>query len=116
MVSVLRVHDPVFRDAALGVVASLVNQIAFGLLCADDFQGDVGAQPEAVLPARIRGRKQQEKIGFTELARPDLQPQRGEMDFATTGLYVTVKREKQEPQHALVLVRGHGAGLPESRR
>ena len=68
----LRVHDPVFRDAALGVVASFVDQIAFWFLFADHFQGKVGAQPEAVLPARIGGGQQQKKIGFTELARPDL--------------------------------------------
>ena len=97
----LRVHDPVFRDAALGIVAPLVNQISFRLLFAHHFQGEVGAQPETVLPARIGGGKQQQKIGLTELARPDLQPQRGEMDFATPRLDETEKGKKQELQASL---------------
>ena len=70
----LRVDDPVFRDAALGIVAPLVNQISFRFLFTHDFQSEVGAEPEAVLPARIGGRKQQQQIGLTKLARPDSQP------------------------------------------
>ena len=99
---------------ALGIVAPLLNQIAFRLLFAHHFQGEVGAQPEPVLPTRIGGGKQQQKIGLTELARPDLQPQRGEMDLATAGLRETDKGEEQELQHALVLVRGHGEDFQEA--
>ena len=58
----------------LGIVAPFVNQVPFRLLFTHNFQGEVGAQPETVLPARISGGKQQKKIGLTELARPNLQP------------------------------------------
>ena len=70
----LRVDDPVFRNAALGIVAPLLNQISFRFLFTHNFQSEVGAEPEPVLPARIGGRKQQQKIGLTELARPNSQP------------------------------------------
>ena len=67
----MRVDDPVFWDAALGIVAPLVNQIPFRFLFANNFQSEVGAEPEPVLPARIGRRKQQQKIRLAELARPN---------------------------------------------
>jgi len=70
----LRVDDPVFWHAALGIVSPLLDQVSFGFLFANHFQSEVGAEPETVLPARIGGRQQKKKIGLTELARPDSQP------------------------------------------
>ena len=54
----LWVDDPVFRDAAFGIITSLINQVSFRFLFTDNFLSEVGAEPEAVLPARIGGRKQ----------------------------------------------------------
>jgi hypothetical protein len=70
MVSVCGFTIQYSEDVALGVVPPLVNQIAFRFLSTHHFEGEVGAEPETVLPALIGGRKQQEKIGFTELSRP----------------------------------------------
>jgi hypothetical protein len=70
----LRVDDPAFRNAALGIIAPFVNQIAFGLLLTHNFKSQIGASPEPVFPARIGGRKQQKEIGLTELERPDSEP------------------------------------------
>src|SRR5271166_6811305 len=77
----LRVDDPVFWDMGLGIVPPLVNQIPFRFLFANNFQSEVGAEPEPVLPARIGRRKQQKKIGLAELAQPNLQPQRRKADL-----------------------------------
>ncbi len=58
----------------IGIVPPLVNQIPFRFLFTNNFQSEVGAEPETVLPARIGGRKKKKKIGLTELARPNSQP------------------------------------------
>src|SRR5260370_14571456 len=64
----LRVNNPVFRNMGLGIIGAFVNQIPFRLIGADNFQGQVGAEPEAVLPARVCGQKEQQEIGLAELS------------------------------------------------
>ncbi len=67
----LRIDDPVFWHAAFGVVSALLYQVSFRLLFTDDFQGEVGAKPETVLPARIGGREKQQEVGLPELFWPN---------------------------------------------
>lgn len=50
----LRVHDPVFRDAPLGIVAPLLDEVAFRFVFAHDFQGKVCTEPKPIFPADRR--------------------------------------------------------------
>ena len=45
--------------------------MALRLIGADDFHDQIGTGPESVLPTPIRGREEQQQIGFAELALPD---------------------------------------------
>ena len=110
----LRVNDPVFRDAALGIVAPLVNQISFRLLFAHHFQGEVGAQPETILPARIGGGKQQQKSGSRNLPGRIWSRNGAKTDFPTARLQRNRKNARNRNfKIALVLVRGHGKDFQE---
>ena len=48
----LRIDDPVFRHACLGIVAPFVDQISLRLLFTHYLQSEIGAKPEPVLPPR----------------------------------------------------------------
>ena len=54
---VRRIDNPVFGDASRRVVLAFRDHVALRLVGADDFQDEVGAGPESVLPTRIPGRR-----------------------------------------------------------
>jgi hypothetical protein len=67
----LRINNPVLRHLRFRIVNALLKEIAFWLFRANDFQGEVGAGPETVLPAWVSRKEEQQKIGLAEFARPD---------------------------------------------
>src|SRR5207244_1965593 len=103
----LRIDNPVFRNLGFRIISPFVNQIAFRLFGADDFQSQVGAGPEAVLSAWVAPREEQQEIGLAELAWPDAKTQRREPHLATPGLKESDKGQKQKLQYALMTVRWH---------
>jgi hypothetical protein len=77
-------------------------------------QGQVGAEPVAVLAARVGGRKEQQKSGFAQLSRANPQPQGGKEHVAAPGFEEFVKGQKQKLEHHLMLVGRRGQHFQEA--
>jgi len=61
------VDDPVLRYAGFGIIAPFVNQVALGLIGADDFQGQIGARPEAILATGVGRDRTRRRSGSRNL-------------------------------------------------
>ncbi len=92
----------------LRIIRSLVDQVPLRLILTDNFQGQIGTKPKAVLPARVRGHEEQHEIRLAELARSRLEPQGSKLHVAALGLEEMEKGNKKELQKALMLIGRHG--------
>ena len=78
-----RIHDPVFRDARLRILASLLLNVALWMIGADDLDHQVGPQPELILRSWISFIQHEQEIWLTKGSRPYLETQRRKVHIST---------------------------------
>jgi hypothetical protein len=69
---IIRVHDPVLRNACFSVVSPLLDRIPLGVIGAHDLDDQVRPEPVVVLALRIVRITDEEEVRLTELALADL--------------------------------------------